>query len=378
MGGIQLYITFIIISFLLLIPVGVCLYFYLLRIADFWKLQRKIKKVKMVAALIAFLAIIWSVNLFGFGALIVLHLAAAALLMEIINLVFAELHKHRVIKIDLWNKLYRCGLVPVIITVLILGYGYFNMGNVIETDYTIHTEKAIRPQGYKIALIADLHFGTTINEENLKKYCNEIESKKPDLVVLCGDIVDEKTTRVQMENAIKILGSIKSTYGTFYVYGNHDKSTYTSKPNFSEQQLKNQLVTNGIHVFEDEVYNINHDLTIIGRKDKGFSSGIKRKTSEELLKNADTNNFLLLLDHQPSELKENSSAGIDLQLSGHTHGGQIWPVGLISDKLGFGQINYGYKNIGTYQIIVTSGIGGWGYPIRTGHHSEYVVVDVKR
>lgn len=373
-----MYITFIIISFLLLIPVGVYLYFYLLRIADFWKLKLKIKKVKMLAALIAIMAVVWSVNLFGFGALIVLHLAGAALLLDIINLVFAALHKHRVIKIDLWNKIFRCGLAPVIITVLILGYGYFNMGNVIETDYTIHTEKAIRPQGYRIALIADLHFGTTMNEDKLRKYCNEIESKKPDLVVLCGDIVDENTTRVQMENAAKILGSIKSTYGTFYVYGNHDKSTYTSKPNFSEQQLKNKLVSNGIRVFEDEIYNINHDLTIIGKKDKGFSSGIKRKTSEELLKNADTNNFLLLLDHQPSELKENSAAGIDLQLSGHTHGGQIWPVGLISDKLGFGQMNYGYKSIGKYQIIVTSGIGGWGYPIRTGHHSEYVTVDVRR
>lgn len=378
MGGIQLYITFIIISFLLLIPVGVYLYFYLLRIADFWKLERKIKKVKMVAALIAILAIICSVNLFGFGALVVLHMTGAALCMEILNLIFASLHKHRIIKIGLWNKIFCCGAVPVIITALILGYGYFNMGNVIETDYTIHTEKAVPEKGYRIALIADLHFGTTMNEEKLKKYCNEIQSKKPDLVVLCGDIVDEKTTRIQMENAAKILGSIKSTYGTFYVYGNHDKSTYTSKPNFSEQQLKNQLVSNRIHVLEDEIYNVNDNFTIIGRKDKGFSSGIKRKTSEELLKNADTNNFLLLLDHQPSELQENSRAGMDLQLSGHTHGGQIWPVGLISDKLGFGQMNYGYKKIGRYQIIVTSGIGGWGYPIRTGHHSEYVVVDVRR
>ncbi|MDF2882980.1 MAG: Phosphoesterase [Clostridiaceae bacterium] len=321
-----MYITFIIISFLLLIPVGVYLYFYFLRIADFWRIGCKIKKVKMLAAFLALLAIIWSVNLFGFGALIVLHLAAAALCMEALNLIYAALRKHRDIKIGLWNKIYCCGIVPVIITVLILGYGYFNMENVVETDYTIHTEKAIPQQGYRIAMIADLHFGTTMNEEKLKKYCNEIESKKPDLVVLCGDIVDEKTTKLQMENAAKILGNIKSTYGTFYVYGNHDKSTYASKPNFSEDQLKKQLVSNEIHVLEDEIYNINDEFTIIGRKDKGFSSGIKRKTSDELLKNVHTNNFLLLLDHQPSELQENSAAGMDLQLSGHTHGGQIWPV----------------------------------------------------
>jgi predicted MPP superfamily phosphohydrolase len=371
-------IRFIIIPFLLLIPVGVYLYFYFLRIADFWGLDRKIRKIKMAAIAIAVFAIILSVNLFGVGALIVLHVVAVALLMEVLNFLYVALHKHRGIRIDMWNKVFCCGLVPVIITSLILGYGYFNMGNVVETDYTIHTGKVIREKGYRIAMISDLHFGTTMNEEKLEKYRKEIEGTNPDLVILCGDIVDEKTTLLQVENAVNILGNIKSTYGTFYVYGNHDKSMYASKPNFSEKQLKQGLVSNGIHVLEDEIYNINDEFTILGRKDKGFSSGSKRKTCEELLKNVDTQNFLLLLDHQPSELQENSDAGVDLQLSGHTHGGQIWPVGLIGDTLGFGQLNYGYKMINNYQIIVSSGIAGWGYPIRTGHHSEYVVVDVKR
>lgn len=371
-------IRFLIIPFLLLIPVGVYLYFYFLRIAEFWGLERKNKKVKILAVVLAVLAIIWSVNLFGVGALIVLHVVAVALFMEILNFIYAALHKHRGVKIDLWNKAFSCGLVPVIITALILGYGYFNMGNVVETDYTIHTGKVIREKGYRIAMISDLHFGTTMNEEKLKKYCKEIEGTKPDLVILCGDIVDEKTTLLQVENATKILGNIRSSYGTFYVYGNHDKATYASNPNFNEKQLKQGLVGSGIHVLEDEVYSINDEFTILGRNDKGFSSGIKRKTGEELLKNVDTQKFLLMLDHQPSELQENSEAGIDLQLSGHTHGGQIWPVGLIGDILGFGQLNYGYKMINNYQIIVSSGIAGWGYPIRTGHHSEYVVVDVKR
>jgi predicted MPP superfamily phosphohydrolase len=226
-------------------------------------------------------------------------------------------------------------------------------------------------------MIADLHFGTSMGEEKLKKYCSDIEEKKPDLVVLCGDIVDQNTTLSQMENAANILGNIKSSYGVFYVYGNHDRRTYGSSRNFSADQLRNQLMSNGIHVLEDEIYNMNDEFTIIGRKDKGFTSGIKRETSEELLSNVDKRKFLLLLDHQPSEFLENSNAGLDLQLSGHTHGGQIWPEGLFNEMTGVGQLNYGYEEINNYQVIVSSGISGWGYPLRTGSHSEYVVVDVK-
>ncbi|MCX8131402.1 MAG: metallophosphoesterase [Clostridia bacterium] len=369
---------FIIVPFLMMIPVGIYLFFYLLRIANFWRVERILKKVKVVAALIAVCLSLWSVNLFGYGALIVLHIVGIALLMEVLNFICTALHKFMGININTWNKIFRSGLVPVIITGLIIGYGYYNMKNVVETDYTIHTGKLIRQDGYRIAMIADLHFGTTMNEEKLKKYCNDLEAKKPDLVVLCGDIVDQRTTFSQMKNAAYILGNIKSSYGTFYVYGNHDKSRYGSARNFDAHQLENELISNGIHVLEDEIYHINNEFTVIGRKDKGFSSEHTRKTCEELIKNVDANNFLLLLDHQPSKLQENSRAGIDLQLSGHTHGGQIWPEGLFNGITGVGELSYGHKKIDKYQIIVSSGIAGWGYPIRTQCHSEYVIVDVRR
>lgn len=374
-----MFFTYLVLPFLALIPIGIYIYFYILRTLNFWLAKRNDKRIKIVSGFAAFFLSFCSLNLFGFGALVVAHMVAAALCMELLNFLVIALHKHRGIKTVQWNKIFSCGMIPVISTVLILGYGYYNMGNVHEKDYTIHTDKPIRSQGYRIAMIADLHFGTTMNEEKLKKLCNEIEGKKPDLVALCGDIVDESTTAVQMGNAARILGSIKSSYGTFYVYGNHDKATYSSKPNFNVGQLKNELESNKINVLEDEIYSVNGEFTIIGRKDKGFSSGIKRKTCKELLGNLYIDqNFVLLLDHQPSGLKENSISGIDLQLSGHTHGGQIWPVGLISNILGFGELNYGYEKIGKYQVIVTSGMAGWGYPIRTGSHSEYVIVDVKR
>ena len=101
-----------------------------------------------------------------------------------------------------------------------------------------------------------------------------------------------------------------------------------------------------------------------------------RKTGEELLAGVDQENFLLLLDHQPHEYAENGSLGYDLELSGHTHAGQLWPVGWINQAFRANDLNYGYGQFGTMQAIVSSGIGGWGYPLRTSGHSEFLVVQV--
>ena len=83
-----------------------------------------------------------------------------------------------------------------------------------------------------------------------------------------------------------------------------------------------------------------------------------------------------MLDHQPLGLNDNAATSVDLQISGHTHAGQIWPTGTLMQLMGISELNYGYKKIEDMDMIVTSGIGGWGYPIRTGKHCEYVIVDV--
>ena len=227
-------------------------------------------------------------------------------------------------------------------------------------------------------MISDLHYGTVMNREKLQAVCNDIEEAEPDIVVLCGDIVDEKTTIEQMKEATEILGDIKSKYGVFYIYGNHDDARYSSIPSYTKDELKNELLSNNIYVLVDESYEINDDLVIVGRDDEGFSKEEGRKSSEDLIANIDKSKFILLLDHQPSELNLNSSLGYDLQLSGHTHKGQIWPAGLISELFNFNELEYGYKKIGDYEIIVSSGISGWNYPIRTGSKSEYLIIDIEK
>ena len=182
-----------------------------------------------------------------------------------------------------------------------------------------------------------------------------------------------------MEAAAKVLGDIGAEYGTYYVFGNHDYNAYTSTPAYSPEELCSTLESSGIVVLKDRVYTVNDELTVIGRTDASVGSMVSPKGRtgiEELCRETDSNTFVLLLDHQPTELSENAEAGVDLQLSGHTHAGQIWPTGQVGELTGFTELNYGWKEIGGFQVIVSSGIGGWGYPIRTGGHSEYVVVTV--
>ena len=141
---------------------------------------------------------------------------------------------------------------------------------------------------------------------------------------------------------------------------------------YTPEELCRVLTENGIQVLEDDIVEVTDNLTIVGRKD----ASVARSEMSELIFGVDKDAFVLLLEHQPVGLTENASLGVDLQLSGHTHAGQIWPTGQLSELAGVVELNYGWKKIDDFQVIVSSGIAGWGYPIRTGGHSEYVVITV--
>ena len=371
-------ILYFIIPALLMILLSIYLYYYIARALRRVKVDVKKNRVKLIIIALVLIIMYFSLRDLGIGIVVLLHIVVLALVMDLLNYIFKILSKRNTIIFNKWRTVYESGIVPIILTAIILAYGYWNMNDIVEKDYKIYTNKNIREEGYRVAMISDLHYGTVMNREKLQAVCNDIEEAEPDIVVLCGDIVDEKTTVEQMKEATEILGDIKSKYGVFYIYGNHDDARYSSIPSYTKDELKNELLSNNIYVLVDESYEINDDLVIVGRDDEGFSKEEGRKSSEDLIANIDKSKFILLLDHQPSELNLNSSLGYDLQLSGHTHKGQIWPAGLISELFNFNELEYGYKKIGDYEIIVSSGISGWNYPIRTGSKSEYLIIDIEK
>lgn len=370
---------FLILGIVLMALISVFFYFYLRRTIKFWWSYKENKVIHRVSIVLAVVLGILGINLFSSIALIILHTAAVQVVWQLIYMIVVKCGKDKISEQAFFHKLYRCGLLPIVITALCLTYGYFHMRDVVEKEYIVKTEKALPADGYKVAMLSDLHFGTTMDGETLQKYCNDISAKNPDFIALCGDIVDESTSKEEMKQAAKVLGTMKSKYGIFYVFGNHDPATFSSHPPFTVEELAKELTSNGIQILDDKLVEIGENLLLAGRNDRSVKLphvGSIRMSSENLLKTADKNKYILLLDHQPVSFDENAAAGVDLQLSGHTHGGQIWPVGLFIDLLGFGEMNYGEKEIGSFHAIVSSGIAGWGYPIRTGHDSEYLIVNI--
>ena len=270
-----------------------------------------------------------------------------------------------------WKIIRNFMLIPLLCTVIVFTYGIINVKNIVRTEYYISTDKSIHAEGYKIALLSDVHYGKLNNKNDLERLAESLSTQKLDIVIICGDIVDEDTTKAQMQEIFSILGKIKSSYGSYFIFGNHDKQPYNKKPVFTEAELVSAIEQNGINVLNDESVNIGDDILLVGRRDRND----ERKSVEELLIGADNSKYIIFADHEPYDFKIKSDAGVDLQLSGHTHGGQLFPVGTIMDIFNIGDTVYGKKQVGNMISITTSGITG-SHPIRTQGKSEYVVITV--
>ena len=270
-----------------------------------------------------------------------------------------------------WQTIRSFMLIPLLCAVIVFTYGTINVKNIVRTEYDISTDKSIRAEGYKIALLSDVHYGKLNNKRDLKRLAESLSTQELDMVIICGDIVDEDTTKAQMQEIFSILGTIKSSYGSYFVFGNHDKQPHNKKPIFTETELVSVTKQNGITVLKDELVNIGDDILLVGRLDRND----ERKSVEELLAGADSSKYIILADHEPYDFKPKSDAGVDLQLSGHTHGGQLFPVGTVMDLFNIGDMVYGKKQTGNMIAITTSGITG-SHPLRTQGKSEYVVITI--
>ncbi len=358
--------------------------FTLMGIAAFVYLFRKIylavkymgshlSKAKKVLISIGIFALMFVPAYFSFikWFIIIMHLTAFLIMADVTAVIAKRTCKEK--PFPNWLKAaYKTGAVALLLTALATAYGKYNMYHVVKTEYDITIDKKISSD-YNIALIADLHYGISLNSAQLTAAADSISKQSPDIVILCGDIVDESTTLAQMKEAFAILGGIKSKYGVYYVYGNHDKSSYNPSPHFSQTQLAKEIEGHGITVLEDEGLEINQDLYLIGRADK-LDTNDARKPVIDLLPAAEKSKAIIVADHQPADYDNLENNGCDLVVSGHTHGGQTFPLGFFNDLIGFSELNYGYKKQGSLNGVVTSGIAGWGYDMRTEHHSEYVMI----
>lgn len=307
---------------------------------------------------------VWSV------AVVMIHLFIIWLFCDIIA---AIVHKIRGKK----PESYIAGAAALVVTAVYLGFGWFFAHHIYITNYELHTDKKVG-DGIRIAMIADSHLGITLDGERFAEQMERISALEPDVVVVVGDFVDDDSERADMIRSCEALGDIKSKYGVYYVYGNHDKGYYQGYRDFDLEELDACLLENGVTILDDESVLIGDSFYITGRQDKSEEQyGEGRAAMDELLSGLDSSRYNIVLDHQPNSYAEEAAAEADLVLSGHTHGGPMIPAGQIGLLMGANDRVYGHEKRNVTDFIVTSGISGWALPFKTGTISEIVVIDVK-
>ena len=265
------------------------------------------------------------------------------------------------------------GLAAIALTALYMGIGWYMAHHVFITEYAFTTPKDLGRERLRIVEIADSHLGITLSGERFAQEMLRVKALEPDMVVIVGDFVDDDTDIADMRAACAALGGLKPPLGVHFVYGNHDNGYYHYR-SFTSAELRQALSEAGVNILEDESQLIDSSFYLVGRRDRSMPG---RAAAASLTAGLDPLKYTVLLDHQPNDYAAEAAAGADLVLSGHTHGGHLFPMGPIGVLIGANDAYYGAHTRGDTTFVVTSGISGWAVPIKTGTFSEIAVIDVR-
>jgi len=265
--------------------------------------------------------------------------------------------------------------ITAIVIITLVGLIVF-LGNLNKRDITIKTLELQLPKGdgklseLNIVAASDIHLSPIDGERLLERIVDKMNSLNPDIIILAGDIVDDKAEVLEQRKIGESFKRLNPKYGIYTINGNHEFiNGVDSSVRYAEHL--------GMKVLRDDFILIDSSFYIVGREDVSMNSftGRKRKTLAEIMSLINSDHPKILLDHTPVKLEQAEEQGIDLQFSGHTHHGQIWPGNIITNMIY--EISWGYKKKGNTHYYVSSGAGTWGPPVRTGSKSEIVNIRIK-
>ena len=272
-------------------------------------------------------------------------------------------------------------------TILMSVYGIVNAQNLKVTTYDVTVDKSSKQDELNVVLIADLHLGYSVGVKQMERMVNKINELQPDVVVVAGDIFDIEFSAIYNPVRLaEILRGINSKYGVYADYGNHDiEEDILCGFTFSDddvtqvtsiKEMDDFIENCGFTFLYDEAILINDDFYIYGRPDEerpNFGND-SRLEAEKITEGLDLSKLIICVDHEPHDQKKLSAAGVDVDLNGHTHAGQLFPGNIIINF--FWDIAYGYKNFDGMHNIVTSGVGLFGPNMRTFTKAEIAQVKI--
>ena len=261
--------------------------------------------------------------------------------------------------------------ITVSLSALLIIGGFINAVIPVVRKYNITIDKQTDDvRSLRIAAVSDIHLGSIIRRRSIIKLSGMLEEMKPDAVFLLGDIIDGELGPVLRGDLLKYFTGPHTKDGLYAITGNHEFIG-------GAQKTIPYIESKGIRVLKDEIIVLPGGIQVVGRLDRDSFRyfGKARKPLGELMENIDHSRPVILLDHQPMKLDESEKNGVDLQLSGHTHNGQLWPLNYIIKKTF--EVGYGYRKKGNTQIIVSSGYGLWGPRVRTKSRPEVLQINIE-
>ena len=266
----------------------------------------------------------------------------------------------------------KIGGIVVFGVVLILAYGAWNATHTVWKTYEIELDKMAGDlTEMRIVMVSDIHLGKVVDNQRLQFLVDQINARRPDLVLLAGDVIDEDIGHFIDQDMASTFRQLQSRFGVFAVLGNHE---YIGRETEAAIEL---MRSGGIIVLRDSYFSVENRFIVAGRDDwdRERFLGSPRKPLSQWLQGIDPAKPLFLMDHQPRELAAAQAIGADLVVSGHTHRGQLYPNHWVTQRLY--ELDWGYLQKGTLHAVVSSGFGTWGPPIRTSAKSEIVEINVK-
>ena len=281
-------------------------------------------------------------------------------IMLYLVLLFLALDLGRLVRLVPRSWLYQNGWTAAAVFVLMVGlfvYGNIHYNNKVRVELDLPTPKQLA-KDYRIVMLSDLHIGYHNPRGELARWVDIVNAEKPDFILIAGDIIDGSMRPVVEERMAEEFRRLKAP--VYACLGNHE--FYSGLP-----EARQFYRDAGIRLLIDETAVIDSCITVIGRDDR---TNMRRKPVRELVPSL-RETYTIVLDHQPYNLDRTEQAGVDFQLSGHTHRGQVWPISWITDRVY--ECSWGSHQRGSTRYYISSGIGVWGGKFRIGTQSEYVV-----
>ena len=311
----------------------------------------------------------WVYRVGAFWLAFMLYFLMALVLVDLVRI--ANHFFHFLSVFSPTGKLLLAYSVIGLVTLVVVG-GYINALNtrVKEIPLTIH-KKVTGATDLKILMASDIHLGALIGERQELKLVRIINEQNPDLVLLCGDLVDGDIGPVLRKKLGRHIQEIRTPLGVYAIPGNHE---YIG----GIQNTLPYLQSINIKVLRDEVVTLPDGIQLVGRDDhdsRRMGGPNNPHGLKELTKNLDHTKPIIVMNHQPFHLEEAVEVGADLHLSGHTHDGQMWPLNYLTNAIF--ELSWGLKQKGNTIFYVSSGFGSWGPPVRIGNTPEVVVFKIK-